>query len=45
MAIKGVKVDAGLIKVEKLIDLAEKMIFWDVLFQAKLIKQCVLLSR
>ena len=45
MAIKGVKVDTGLIKVEKLINLAEKMILGDVLFQAELIKQCVLLSR
>ena len=45
MAIKGVKVDAGLIKVEKLINLTEKMLAWDVLFQAELIKQCVLLSR
>gem|GEM_PF-3872326 len=45
MAIKGVKVDTGLIKVEKLIYLAEKMLVWNVLFQAKLVKQCVLLRR
>jgi hypothetical protein len=45
MAIKGVKVDTSLIKVEKLINLTEKMISWDVLFQTELVKQCVLLSR
>jgi len=35
----------GLIKVEKPINLAEKMLAWDVLFQTELIKQCVLLNR
>ncbi len=45
MAIKGVKVSTDWIKVEKLINLTEKMIFWDVLFQTELVKQCVLLSQ
>ena len=33
---------AQMIQVEKGIDLAQKMVRWDVLLNAKLIKQCVL---
>jgi hypothetical protein len=39
------KILTGLTKVEELINLAEKVVIWNVVFQAKLVKQCVLLSR